>query len=70
MHQSQIDDRWLIEIYGQAVGMVVRDEAAFVFHAAIPEIWSLDRQAFESLSDAERAVKARLQSMNAARHAT
>ena len=66
MHQSQIDDRWLIEIYGQAVGMVVRDEAAFVFHAAIPEIWSLDRQAFESLSDAERAVKARLQSRIAA----
>ena len=39
MHQSQVDDRWLIEVSGQAVGMVVRDEAAFVFHAAVPEIW-------------------------------
>ena len=66
MHQSQVDDRWLIEVSGQAVGMVVRDEAAFVFHAAIPEIWSLDRHAFKSLNDAERAVKARLHSMNAA----
>ena len=36
MYQSQVDDRWLIEVYGQAVGMVVRDEAAFVFHAADP----------------------------------
>jgi len=39
MPKSQVDDRWLIEVSGQAVGMVVRDEAASVFHAAIPEIW-------------------------------
>jgi hypothetical protein len=67
MYQSQVDDRWLIEVYGQAVGMVVRDEAAFVFHAAVPEIWSLDRQAFKSLNDAERAVKARFQSAGSVR---
>lgn len=57
MQHNHSEDRWIIEISGQAVGMVIRDEMAFVFHAAAPEIWALDRQGFNSLSAAEQAVR-------------
>ena len=57
MRAIRIEDRWIIEVSGQALGMVIRDESAYVFHAAAPEIWSLDRHIFRSLGAAERAVK-------------
>lgn len=59
MQRNQLEDRWIIEVSGQAVGMVIRDEdeRAFVFHAAAPEIWDLDRQGFNSLGAAEQAVR-------------
>lgn len=57
MQHNQLEDRWIIEISGQAVGMVIRDQMAFVFYAAAPRIWDLDRQGFNSLSAAEQAVR-------------
>ena len=57
MQRAQVEDRWIIEISKQPLGMVVHDEGGYVFHAAAPEVWSLDRQTFKSLGAASRAAK-------------
>jgi hypothetical protein len=57
MQRAQVEDRWIIEISEKPLGMVVHDEGGYVFHAAAPEVWSLDRQMFKSLGAASRAAK-------------
>ena len=51
------DDRWVIEDEGEAVGVVIRDGDAFVFHAASPDVWPLDRRIFRSVGEARRAAR-------------
>jgi len=51
------DDRWIIEEAGEPVGMIVRDEAGFVFHAAASDVWSLDRRVFPNMHAARHAAK-------------
>ena len=46
MGQGGSGDRWIVEHSGEPVGMIVRDEAGFVFHAAASDVWDLDRQVF------------------------
>ncbi len=43
MGRVQARDRWIVEHLGEPIGMIVRDEAGFVFHAAAKEVWSLDQ---------------------------
>ncbi len=57
MARKQVDDRWIIEEAGEPVGMIVRDEAGFVFHAATADVWSLDRQIFPNVHAARHAAK-------------
>ena len=49
--------RWVIENDGEALGVVTRDGDAFVFHAASPEVWPLDRRIFRSVGEARRAAR-------------
>ncbi|HEY5598078.1 MAG TPA: hypothetical protein VIK47_04665 [Kiloniellales bacterium] len=56
MSQRQADDRWIVEDAGEAIGMIVRDEAGFVFHAAASDVWSLDRQVFPNAHAARHAA--------------
>ncbi|MHA1600428.1 MAG: hypothetical protein ACTSW2_06355 [Alphaproteobacteria bacterium] len=57
MTSKQADDRWIIEEAGEPVGMIVRDEAGFVFHAAATDVWSLDQQVFPNAHAAQQAAK-------------
>lgn len=57
MTSKQADDRWIIEEAGEPVGMIVRDEAGFVFHAAAADMWSLNRQVFPNIHAARHAAK-------------
>jgi len=57
MGQGQVDDRWIIEDAGEAIGMIVRDEAGYVFHAAAADVWSLDRHVFPDVHSARHAAK-------------
>lgn len=54
--------RWIVEVSGRQVGMVVPEGAGLMFFAAASEVWSMDRQIFDSIGDAERAARALLQS--------
>ena len=56
MTSKHTDDRWIIEEAGEPVGMIVRDEAGFVFHAAAADMWSLDRQVFPNAHAARHAA--------------
>lgn len=56
MTSKQADDRWIIEEAGEPVGMIVRDEAGFVFHAAATDMWSLDRRVFPNAHAARHAA--------------
>ena len=51
------NDRWIVEHSGEPVGMIVRDEAGFVFHAATTDLWKLDRQVFATMHAAQRAAR-------------
>ena len=62
MTNKQGDDRWIIEDAGEPLGMIVRDEAGFVFHAATPDLWSLDRQVFPDAHAARHAAQDMLRS--------
>ena len=62
MTSRQVDDRWIIEDAGEPVGMIVRDEAGFVFHAATRDLWSLDRQVFPNVHAARHAAHDMLRS--------
>ena len=57
MGQGGSDNRWIVEHFGEALGMIVRDEAGFVFHAAAVEVWKLDRQVFPTMHAAQRAAR-------------
>ena len=57
MTSRQADDRWIIEDAGEPVGMIVRDEAGFVFHAATEDLWSLDHQVFPNVHAARHAAQ-------------
>ncbi len=57
MGQGGSNDRWIVEHSGEAVGMIVRDEAGFVFHAAAADVWELDRQVFPTMHAAQRAAR-------------
>ena len=57
MGRVQARDRWIVEHLGEPIGMIVRDEAGFVFHAAAKEVWSLDRHVFPTMHVAERAAR-------------
>jgi hypothetical protein len=56
MGQGQTDDRWIIEEAGEAIGMIVRDEAGYVFHAAASDVWSLDHRVFPDAHSARHAA--------------
>ncbi len=57
MGQGGSGDRWIVEHSGEPVGMIVRDEAGFVFHAAAVDLWGLDRQVFPTMLAAQRAAR-------------
>ena len=57
MGQDGSDDRWIVEHSGEPLGMIVRDEAGFVFHAAAAGVWRLDRQVFPTMYAAQRAAR-------------
>jgi hypothetical protein len=57
MGQGGSGDRWIVEHSGEPVGMIVRDEAGFVFHAAAADVWKLDRQVFATMHAAQRAAR-------------
>jgi len=54
--------RWIVEVSGRQVGMVIPEGGGLMFFAAAPEVWSMDRQMFDSVGDAERAARALLHS--------
>ena len=56
MTSKQADDRWIIEEAGEPVGLIVRDEAGYVFHAAATDMWALDRQVFPNVHAARHAA--------------
>ncbi len=51
------NDRWIVEHSGEPVGMIVRDEAGFIFHASAVDLWELDRQVFPTMHAAPRAAR-------------
>jgi len=54
--------RWIVEVSGRQVGMVVPEGGGLMFFAAAPEVWSMDRQIFESVGEAQRTARALLHS--------
>jgi len=50
-------DCCIIEIAGEAVGLVTSGDRGVIFHAAVPETWPLDRRSFASRQDAANAVR-------------
>lgn len=53
-------DRYVLEVFGEAVGVLVMEESSFVFYAAAPEAFELDRHLFPSVHSAEQVVGQRL----------
>lgn len=53
-------DCCVLEIFGEPVGLLIAEEAGFVFHAASAKAWPLDRRVFARRQDAERAIRALL----------
>ncbi len=51
------DSCCIMEIEGQAVGLLTMEGHGFVFYAAMAETWPLDRRVFSRRRDAERAVR-------------
>ena len=47
----------IIEIDGQAVGLLAAKNHEFVFYAAVLETWPLDRRVFSSRWGAEQAIR-------------
>ncbi len=50
-------DCWVLEIFGELVGLLITEEYGLVFHAASAKAWSLDRRVFARRQDAERAIR-------------
>ena len=57
MGQVDSDDRRIVEHFGEPIGLIVRDEAGFVFHAAAAQVWHLDRQVFPTMHAAQRVAR-------------
>lgn len=53
-------DCCVLEIFGEAAGLLITEEYGVVFHAASKKAWSLDRRVFQRIEDAERALRALL----------
>ena len=51
-------DAYVIEVGGEAVGLVARDGRGFLFHASVPGLRMLDHRRFATPGDAERAAAA------------
>lgn len=47
----------IVEIVGEAVGLLTAEGHGLVFHAASPDTWPLDRCVFSCRQDAEQAVR-------------
>ena len=62
-------DRCIIEIAGEAVGLVTSGARGVMFHSAVPETWPLDRYSFVSRQDAVTAVRALLRAHRPPRQA-
>lgn len=60
-------DRCIIEIAGEAAGLVTSGSRGVVFHAAAPETWPLDRCIFSSRQDAAKSVRALLRARRQSR---
>lgn len=60
--ESELHDRerCIIEVAGEAVGLVTSGGRGVVFHAAVPEAWPLDGCSFADHQDAAQAVRALL----------
>ena len=54
-----MSDVYLIEVGGQAVGIVARDEdgKSYRFHAAVPRAYGLDGRVFRTPHDAQQAAR-------------
>ena len=57
MHESS-NQRYVMEVGGQSVGLLVFDHSRYTFYAANKAALSLDRQDFASPEAAQRAVDA------------
>jgi hypothetical protein len=55
--RKAMSDATIIEIRGQAAGIVARTSRGFVFYAAQAPFFSLERQHFRSARHAERAAR-------------
>lgn len=53
----QCQSSYVIEVEDEAVGLVVRDGAGMVFHAAHPKVSALHGQLFPDARDAVRAAQ-------------
>ncbi len=62
-------DCCIIEIAGEAVGLVTSGARGVMFHAAVPETWPLDRCSFASRQKAARAVDELLRARRQSREA-
>ncbi len=54
------EKRYIIEVSGKGVGVLVGADGAYVFHAALPEARSLDQRIFRSLEQAEKHISQQL----------
>ncbi len=50
------NERYIIEVSGKGVGVLVEERGRYVFHAAMAEVQSLNRHVFPSFQQAERTV--------------
>ncbi len=60
MSLRQPQDRCIVEVDGEPVGVVVSDEAGYTFFAASKRAFPIDRASFSSIERAVREVQSRL----------
>ena len=51
-------DCCIVEVFGEALGLLVDDGEALTFYASAPEVWSLDGRVFATVTAAQRAATA------------
>jgi hypothetical protein len=51
-----MSDSYIIEVFSQAAGIVVRDAAGYRFFAASQPFYRLDGRLFRNVADAQRAA--------------
>jgi hypothetical protein len=52
-----VSETYIIEVGGQAAGIVVRNPGGFCFFAANPQFLALEGQLFRNAREAERAAR-------------